>query len=328
MLKLDRSSLVLSRITGRAFSVTALCLALVACDSDTDPAGEGDAGGGVSTGAGDDGGLLTTGADGDAGDGDGDGDAGDDSMSGPGDDGGDDAGDDAGDDGSGDGGDDGGFISPPDGGIIGQCDPAAQDCPRGQKCTSYVQTAGGNTVDATQCVEVIGDDQWGESCDRMMNNDTCAAGFFCMTDVSGNTGEGRCLEYCEINQPCEFGGECFAFNDGALPVCEVTCDPLAPACPDDQGCYAAFNSFVCAIPGAPNGQGADGDPCSTIQSCNPGLVCRGGTAGCAAETACCSPFCDLGEGDTGCPEASESCIQALDEPPPGLEDVGYCGIPE
>ncbi|MBV1862335.1 MAG: hypothetical protein KUG77_28200 [Nannocystaceae bacterium] len=322
MSKLDRSFVVLRRIAGRAFSVTALCLAIGACDSATDPEGEGDAGD-ASSGSADDGGvILTTGADGD-----GDGDGGDASMSGPGDgDGGDDAGD-AGDGGSDDGGDDGGFISPPDGGIVGQCDPATQDCPRGQKCTSYVATPGGNTVDATRCVEVIGDAQWGESCERMTDNDTCAAGFFCMTDVSGNTGEGRCLEYCEINQPCEFGGECFAFNDGALPVCEVTCDPLAPACPDNQGCYAAFNSFVCAIPGAPDGQGADGDPCNTIQSCNPGLVCRTGTAGCAAEAACCSPFCDMSEGDTGCPEAGESCIQALDEPPPGLEDVGYCGIP-
>ena len=131
-----------------------------------------------------------------------------------------------------------------------------------------------------------------------------------------------------VNQPCDFGGQCFAFNDGALPICQVTCDPLAPACPSGQGCYAAFDSFVCAIPGAPNGQGDDGSACNTIQSCNPGLVCRGGTAGCAAETACCTPFCDLSEGDTGCTEPQESCIQALESPPPGLEDVGYCGIPE
>ena len=27
-------------------------------------------------------------------------------------------------------------------------------------------TPGGTTVDATQCVEVIGDDQWGEACER------------------------------------------------------------------------------------------------------------------------------------------------------------------
>ena len=316
MFTLDRSLSILRRAAGVSLCLSVL--ALGACDSDSDPEGQGATGNADSSG-GDDG-LLPSGNDGD-----GDGDGGNASMTGPDDGGNDDGNDDGGSDDGGN--DDGGFITPPDGGIVGQCDPAAQDCPRGQKCTSFVAEAGGNTVDATKCVEIIGDDQWGEACERMTDNDTCAAGFFCMTAVSGNTGEGRCLEYCEINQPCEFGGECFAFNDGALPVCEVTCDPLAPTCPSGQGCYAAFNNFVCAIPGAPDGQGADGDPCSTIQSCNPGLVCRGGTAGCAAEAVCCTPFCDMDEGDSGCPEPDESCIQALDEPPPGLQNVGYCGIP-
>ena len=322
MPKLDRSFLHWGRLGPMTLAVA--CLALSACDSG-DPATSGQSGTGNADTGSDDGGVITSGAN-DGGNGDGDGDGGSDpSMSGPGDDGGNDDGDDGGNDDGGN--DDGGFINAPDGGIVGQCDPAAQDCPRGQKCTSYVATPGSNTVDSTKCVEVIGDDQWGESCERMEDNDSCAAGFFCMTDVSGNTGEGRCLEYCEINQPCEFGGECFAFNDGALPVCEVTCDPLAPSCPSGQGCYAAFDNFVCAIPGAPDGQGNDGDPCNTIQSCNPGLVCRGGTAGCAAEAACCTPFCDMSEGDAGCTEPDESCIQALEEPPPGLEEVGYCGIP-
>lgn len=322
MSKLHHPFPSLRRALGVALCVSALSLG--ACDDSTpEPEGQGDSGDSEGDNDdSDDSGILTSG-NGDGGGG-GDGNA---SMSGPGD--GDGGNDDGGnDDGGSDGGDDdGGFITPPDGGIVGQCDPAAQDCPKGQKCTSYVQTAGSNTVDATQCVEIIGDDQWGEQCERMEGNDTCAAGFFCMTDVSGNTGEGRCLEYCEVNQPCEFGGECFAFNDGALPVCEVTCNPLASDCPSGQGCYAAFDDFVCAIPGAASGQGGDGDPCSTIQSCNPGLVCRAGTAGCAAEAVCCTPYCDLSEGNTGCTEPDESCVQALEDPPPGLEDVGYCAIP-
>ena len=221
-----------------------------------------------------------------------------------------------------------GFITPPDGGIAGECDPAAQDCPRGQKCSSYVSTPGGQTVDATHCVDVMGDDQWGEPCERFEGNDTCAPGFFCMTDVSGNTGAGICLEYCEIDQPCEYGGECFAFNDGALPLCEVECHPLYPDCPPEQGCYAAFDSFVCATPGVSDGGGADGDSCATIQACQPGLLCKTGTAGCIGETGCCTPVCDLTDGDAGCTEAEESCLPALDDPPPGLEDAGYCGIPQ
>jgi len=220
----------------------------------------------------------------------------------------------------------GGFLTPPDGGVVGQCDPYQQDCPRGEKCTSYVQTPGQETVDATKCVPVIGDDLWGEPCERDVDNDTCAAGFFCMTDVSGHTGTGTCLEYCSPGMPCEFGGECFAFNDGVLPVCEVTCDPLLQDCPAGQGCYAAFDDFVCALPGAPDGQGNDGDPCNTVQSCNPGLICRGGTAGCPMDGACCTPVCELGGPDT-CADPAEDCVQALEDPPPGLMNVGYCGIP-
>ena len=219
------------------------------------------------------------------------------------------------------------FLMPPDGGVVGQCDPYEQDCPKGEKCTSYVQTPGGATVDATKCVPIIGDDLWGEPCERMAENDTCAAGFFCMTNVSGNTGMGTCLEYCSPEQPCEFGGECFSFNDGALPVCEITCDPILQDCPAGQGCYAAFDNFVCALPGAPDGQGADGDPCNTIQSCNPGLICRGGTANCP-EGACCTPVCELSGPAEQCEDPSEQCIQALDDPPPGLMDVGFCGVPE
>lgn len=221
----------------------------------------------------------------------------------------------------------GDFLIPPDGGVVGQCDPYTQDCPKGEKCTSYVATPGQATVDATKCVPIIGDDLWGEPCERMEDNDTCAAGYFCMTDVSGHTGTGSCLEYCSPGVPCEHGGECFAFNDGALPVCEVTCDPILQDCPAGQGCYAAFDAFVCAQPGAPEGQGGDGDPCNTIQSCNPGLICRTGTAGCPMDGACCTPVCELSGPPDQCVDVAEECVQALDDPPPGLQDVGFCGIP-
>ena len=221
----------------------------------------------------------------------------------------------------------GGFIGDPDNGVVeAQCDPGTQDCPRGQKCTSFVNTPGTKTVDATHCVDVIGDDQFGESCQRMEDNDTCAAGFFCMTDVSGHTGMGVCLEYCVVMQPCEFGGECFAFNDGTLPICQQLCDPLLQDCPGEQGCYAAFDSFVCATPGPVDGMGDDGATCATIQGCNPGLLCRTGTDGCPSDSGCCTPVCEVSGAADQC-MIPEECIQALEDPPPMLQDVGYCGIP-
>lgn len=221
----------------------------------------------------------------------------------------------------------GGFIGDPDNGQIeAMCDPGTQDCPRGQKCTSFVSTPGGMTVDNTHCVDVIGDDLFGESCERMADNDTCAAGFFCMTTVSGNTGTGVCLEYCSMGVPCEYGGECFAFNDNTLPLCQQLCDPLLQDCPGEQGCYAAFSSFVCATPGPVGGMGDDGATCATIQGCNPGLLCQSGTDGCQSDTGCCTPVCDLAGAPDQC-TSPEECIQALEDPPPNLQDVGYCGIP-
>ncbi len=221
-----------------------------------------------------------------------------------------------------------GFITPPDGGITGQCSPSEQDCPKGEKCTSYVTTPGGQTVDATKCVPDMGTAVAGESCVREAENDDCAAGFFCMTDISGHTGPGFCLEYCDPGVGvCEYGGECFGFNDGNLPICQVTCDPLLQDCSPGQGCYAAFDNFVCAQPGFGK-DGTDGAECATIQGCEPGLICRTGTAGCNTESGCCTPLCDLSNGGAECTDPSEMCIQALDAPPPSLADVGYCGIPQ
>ncbi|MEM9457989.1 MAG: hypothetical protein AAGF11_27670 [Myxococcota bacterium] len=219
------------------------------------------------------------------------------------------------------------FVQAPDGGVQGECDPFAQDCAAGQKCTSYVATEGQSTVDATRCVPATGDDGWDEPCERTDDNDTCAPGLFCMTEVSGGTGPGTCLEYCSLDTPCQFGGECFAFNDGVLPICQPTCDPLAQDCPDEQGCYVAFGGFLCSTPGPADGEGDDGSACATVQSCLPGLVCRPDTAGCAEAGACCTPWCALDGDGPPCPSPSEECLPALDDPPPDRINVGYCGLP-
>lgn len=225
------------------------------------------------------------------------------------------------------GSEEGGFITPPDGGIEGQCDPGAQDCPKGEKCTAYVSTPGGATVDANKCVPDMGDKQFGEMCERMTDNDDCDVGLFCMTDISGNTGPGFCLEFCEVDDPlgsCENGGTCIGFNDGTLPLCQNECDPLIQDCPSGQGCYAALDTFVCA--GTANDPGSDGDECLVIQGCNPGLVCISGPAGCTDR--CCTPICDLNGDGTECVDPSESCVPASENPKPGLENVGFCVVPE
>jgi hypothetical protein len=302
--------------------VSALALGTSACGEKDDDSSDGGAVDGQ-----DDGGDT----DGDDGGEDGD-DGGED-----GDDGGD-TGDDGGDTG-GDGGDDGGdgdsggaFIEAPDSGDLGQCDPGAQDCPNeDEKCTAYVTEPGYCCVDANKCVPVIGDKQFGDPCTRSEDNDDCDKGYFCMTKTSGDTGDGVCYEFCIPNTPdqcLDGGGTCIPFNDGVLPMCQTTCDPLVQDCPPEMGCYAAYDNFVCARPGVDDGKGNDGDDCYTIQSCLPGNVCvgAGSLEGCTGDR-CCTPICDLSMADP-C-TAPETCTAWFEEgsAPPGLEDVGVCVIP-
>jgi hypothetical protein len=227
---------------------------------------------------------------------------------------------------------DGGFITPPDGGVMNQCDPGAQDCQSDEeKCTAFATMAGTCCVDANKCVPIIGNQQFGDPCIRMDDNDNCDKGLFCMTTTSAAEGDGFCLELCTVGEPCDNGGQCLAFNDGVLPLCQVSCDPLLQDCPGMQNCYAAFNDFICANPGFEAGLGNDGDPCQAIQSCREGLVCAGATADCDDPGgSCCTPFCDVSGPAGQCSNPMEQCVAwfAPGEGPPGSEDVGACTVPQ
>jgi len=227
------------------------------------------------------------------------------------------------------------FVIAPDGGFANTCDPAAQDCPDGEKCTGYVQEPGYCCVDSNKCVPIIGDKLLGEPCTRGVDNDDCGLGLFCMAKTSGSEGEGVCLAFCNAaTQDCGDhglpGAECIAFNDGTLPLCQDSCDPVLQDCTMPLGCYGVGDQgFVCAQPGFDEGLGNDGDACYTIQSCKPGLGCTNAEAleGCDASR-CCSPYCDLDEPDP-C-TAPESCVPYYDAgtAPPGYEHIGLCAIPD
>lgn len=240
-------------------------------------------------------------------------------------------------DAAGDGdGDDGGqqFVQFPDGGAVNSCDPAAQDCPDGEKCTGYVVEVGSCCVDSNKCVPVIGSAQLGDPCTRTADNDDCDVGLFCMTKTSGSTGEGVCLAFCDVaTQDCSEDGlpdaECISFNDGTLPLCQDDCDPLSQDCDNNMGCYGVGDQgFVCSMPGYEDGLGSDGDMCYTVQSCKPGLGCTAADVldGCAAAR-CCTPYCDLSEPDP-C-TAPEQCVPYYEpgSAPPNYENVGLCAIP-
>ena len=218
------------------------------------------------------------------------------------------------------------------------CDPGVQDCPEGEKCTAYVMTPGYCCVDANKCVPVIGDKQLGEVCERGVDNDDCAKGLFCMAKTSGDTGEGVCIAFCDINNPssCAEAGlpnaKCIVYSDAVLPHCQDDCDPLAQDCTPPMGCYAVGNQgFVCTLPGHDEDKGNDNDQCYTIQSCKPGLICANGDGqqSCNSD-ACCTPYCDASGDGSECIEELEECVPYYEEgmAPPGFENVGLCYIPE
>lgn len=221
-----------------------------------------------------------------------------------------------------------------DGGAGGDCDPGLQDCPEGEKCTAYVSTPGYCCVDANKCVEIIGDKQFGDYCQRENDNDDCAKGLFCMTKTSGGEGQGVCLQMCDVNNPgsCLDAGQvdasCIAFNDGTLPLCESSCHPFEEDCEEPAGCYPVGFDWYCALP--PWDPALEGWDCYALLSCEPGLYCGPGDvqADCDSEK-CCTPFCDVSGDGPGCPQPGEECVPFYEQgmTPPGYEDVGTCGIP-
>lgn len=78
----------------------------------------------------------------------------------------------------------GGFYCTP------SCDPLAQDCPEGEKCTPFASTGG--TWDDYKCVPVLGELGPGESCtydDPVLATDDCGSTSMCY--------DGVCRSFCK-----------------------------------------------------------------------------------------------------------------------------------
>lgn len=229
-----------------------------------------------------------------------------------------------------------GFIVPPDGGISGQCDPRVQDCPEGQKCTA-VAPAEGEPWGVNTCVEIKGDGAVGDPCDvedgKYTGIDNCAVGNICLLTDDEGAG-GVCVEFCDTNDACPDTptANCVVYNDGSLPICLGSCDPLLQDCPEGQGCYnSAGDLFVCFKESAMPGEGGPGDECQYINQCQKGGFCAAtaAVANCPPNSSgCCTPFCPVSGGNGPC-QAGEECTPFFEMgmAPPSYEDVGVCVIP-
>lgn len=227
------------------------------------------------------------------------------------------------------------------GAIGGMCDVYKQDCPQGQKCTGYgppntfvpigikCVPEAENPVPAEEpCV--VGPDGLGD--------DNCIKGSVCLDlDYDGN---GFCLPYCTGNKDTPECGmddmTCvklfFGFDFGN---CFHKCDPLIQNCKDGEGCYmdattVGNSGFVC-LPVAQEGMGkVFGDGCIGWSSCEPGYGCvfEQFVPGCD-KGLCCTPWCDITEMDPCAKfDATMQCLPWYNgiTPPPGLENVGICGV--
>lgn len=236
------------------------------------------------------------------------------------------------------------FLLEPDAGPRYTCDLFEQDCPPGEKCTVWAHDGGGNW-NASKCVPVVREPaKVGERCRMEMSPtsgiDDCDFGTMCW-DVDPETLEGSCAPFC-VGDPsgpyCEDRDRfCPISADGAIALCLLICDPLADGCGGGRVCIPNSDHWMCATD-ASGDLGGFGDPCSFINSCDPGLICIGDWAlppgaECQGSNGCCTEVCDLTDplGDLQCAGAAEGqhCLPwyAEGEAPAGLEHVGACAVP-
>ena len=225
-----------------------------------------------------------------------------------------------------------GFIVAMDGGPADGCDPYAQDCRPGFKCTWW-SNDGGGAWNATKCVPVAEDPaQFGEPCvavgGAFSGDENCDIGLMCW-NVDGDD-NGSCIALClgsDVAPTCPSGHVCTAGGDG-LALCVALCDPLAQDCPGDDLCLPSGSNYAC-ISDASGDAGQLHDPCEYLNTCDKGLLCVPSPAAVECDQAferCCEPMCDLDQADP-CPGAGQTCRPLYEPPLQGFEHVGSCGVP-
>jgi len=238
------------------------------------------------------------------------------------------------------------FFPIPDGGHAGaDCDLAAQDCPKGQKCNPSGEGSDSVFTGLALCVPIVADPHPpGAPCsvlgDALDGTDDCALGSVCLFPDAG--GVGLCHTMCEFDsdpkhdEPCTPTGtlcnrpSCGLCNWG---FCDVPCDPREPgACEVGEVCIGTPEATFCILD-ASGDDGQAGTSCEFMNACDPGLHCAdaASVAGCDdGSSGCCSPFCSTDQPNT-CPGKAqgEQCVPWFmdEEPPPELANLGTCALP-
>ncbi|MDC0719060.1 hypothetical protein [Nannocystis bainbridge] len=221
-----------------------------------------------------------------------------------------------------------------------ECDPWERICPEGQKCMPFADD-GGSAWNRWGCFPLVPDPAGlDEPCtvidSAVSGKDTCDDGLQCW-DVDEDTGMGTCLAMCTgtPNEPmCPIPNtDCTVTAGDTLVLCLPSCDPLAQDCPDGDLCLPNPQNpdrFLCVLD-ASGEEGQVFDACEFQNACDPGLVCAPVELATECDPqapGCCLPFCDVSTANT-CPGQGQECLawSEMGQAPPGLENVGFCGIP-
>jgi hypothetical protein len=215
---------------------------------------------------------------------------------------------------------------------LGACDPYAQDCAPGFKCTPRGTD---DTWDTTGCVPIDpAPVPVGGVCTTQgtptSGQDDCTLGALCWNlDVDL---QGTCVELCGCGPTaptCQGGGNCFEANSGILAICADDCDPLTNDCPDGQVCVASVVAgtvaFGCVPDAAPKAVDV-GSPCEFANVCGPGKLCIPAEQldNCTS-AACCAPVCAMADpGSCDLQQSECAPLTTSDLAPECLPQVGIC----
>jgi hypothetical protein len=235
------------------------------------------------------------------------------------------------------------FIQPHDGGVMEECDLWTENCPPGEKCMPY-SADGDNSWESLKCVPIVPDpDGLGDPCmvfgSGVSGEDTCDLHMMCW-NVDPNTGIGTCVAMCAGSPDNPFCEDpttaCIISGDGVLILClDANCNPLVQDCPNADLCVPNPmnpDSFICVID-ASGEEGQTFDVCEYANACDQGLICANPALAAECDpmaTGCCLPFCDTSVMPPLCPGKDQTCLPWYEEgqAPPGLENVGVCGLPQ
>lgn len=201
-------------------------------------------------------------------------------------------------------------------GEVFECDVIEQDCPEDEKCMPWAND-GSSIWNASRCAPVDANPaSIGEPCEvegsAWSGIDSCDVSQMCFYVGKDNTG--TCVGFCggSAQDPiCPDGQSCSVTNDGTLPLCLPSCDPLQPTCPEGEGCFPALDdTFVC-LP-APTESIASTFTCHLSGGCEPGTICLPTQflPECEDDGGCCTTYCDLD--DPVCPPDLE-CLPFFEE---------------